>query len=122
MLVPTMNEIIDEKHLEAYCNEEKSTNDDDYRLYASTRTVLQNILERIEMIFRYYKTREIGNEINLILLSGGLSNLGGIEKLFTDFFNVPSVKIKALNKVKFDGDLPKYANAIGGLIRLDGVK
>ena len=74
------------------------------------------------MIFRYYRTREIGNDINLVLLHGGLSNIKGIDKLFTESFNIPCVKLDSISKVKFNGNLSKYANAIGGLIRLDGVK
>lgn len=103
-------------------SEEVCSINEDSKLCETTRNVLQNIIDRVEMIFRYYKTREIGNDINLILLSGGLSNIGGIEKLFTDFFDKPSVKMNSLNKIKFNGDLPKYANAIGGLIRIGGTK
>ena len=94
----------------------------DSELAQTARSVLQDIMERVEMIFRYYKTREIGNDINLILLSGGLSNVGGIEKLFSEFFDISTVKLSSLNRVKFNGDLPKYANAIGGLIRVGGDK
>lgn len=103
-------------------SEEVCNIDKDPKLCEGTRNVLQNIIDRVEMIFRYYKTREIGNDIDLILLSGGLSNISGIEKLFTDFFNIPCVKLQTLNRVKFNGDLPKYANAIGGLIRVGGAK
>lgn len=99
-------------------SEEVCSINEDSKLCETTRNVLQNIIDRVEMIFRYYKTREIGNDINLILLSGGLSKIVGIEKLFTDFFDKPSVKMNSLNKIKFNGDLPKYANAIGGLIRV----
>lgn len=94
----------------------------DYEIYLKTKEGLLAIIDRIEMIFRYHRTREIGNEINLVLLHGGLSNINGIEKLFTESFNIPCVKLDSISKVKFNGNLSKYANAIGGLIRLDGVK
>ena len=92
---------------------------EDYEIYQKTEETIRAIIDRIEMIFRYYRTREIGNEINLVLLHGGLSNINGIEKLFTDSFNIPCVKLDSISKVKFNGNLSKYANAIGGLIRLD---
>ena len=95
---------------------------EDYEIRTKTMEALRAIIDRIEMIFRYYRTREIGNEINLVILHGGLSNIPGIEKLFSDFFNIPCVKLDSISKVKFNGNLSKYANAIGGLIRLDGVK
>ena len=96
--------------------------DEDYEICFKTIQGLREIIDRIEMIFRYYRTREIGNEINLVLLHGGLSNINGIEKLFSESFNIPCVKLDSISKVKFNGNLSKYANAIGGLIRLDGVK
>jgi type IV pilus assembly protein PilM len=92
---------------------------EDYEIYQKTEETIRAIIDRIEMIFRYYRTREIGNEINLVLLHGGLSNINGIEKLFTESFNIPCVKLDSISKVKFNGNLSKYANAIGGLIRLD---
>lgn len=98
------------------------TNDDNYKFYAGTKEALKAIIDRIEMIFRYYRTREIGNEINLVILHGGLSNIPGIEKLFSESFNIPCIKLNSISKLKFNGNLSKYANAIGGLIRLDGMK
>ena len=92
---------------------------EDYEIYLSTKETLQAIIDRIEMIFRYYRTREIGNEINLVLLHGGLSNINGIEKMFSESFDIPCVKLESISKLKFNGNLSKYANAIGGLIRLD---
>lgn len=96
--------------------------DEDYEVYSKVKEGLKAIIDRIEMIFRYHRTREIGNEINLVLLHGGLSNINGIEKLFSESFDIPCVKLDSISKVKFNGNLSKYANAIGGLIRLDGVR
>lgn len=103
-------------------NERLSTISDAFMVLEGTREVLQDLMEKTEMIFRYYTTRNLGNEINLVLLHGGLSNMNGMEKLFSDYFSVPCIKFNSLNKIKFNGDLSKYAVSIGGLIRLDGVK
>ena len=90
-------------------------------LVQGIRSYFNDMLDRIEMIFRYYKTREIGNDIGLILLHGGMSNIKGIDKFFNNYYDKPCVKLSSLSKVKFNGDLSKYANAIGGLIRLGEV-
>lgn len=95
---------------------------DYYRLINIVRTSLINLCERIEMIFRYYLTRETGNNINFILLQGGLSNINGIDNLFSNYFNIPCVKPSNLDKIKWSGDLSKFSNAIGGLIRINEVQ
>ncbi len=83
---------------------------------------LYALLDKIEMIFRYYKTREVSNEINLILIHGELSKLNGVEKLFRDFFDLDAVVLRNLENIQIDKDLNVYANAIGGLIRHSEVK
>jgi type IV pilus assembly protein PilM len=80
------------------------------------------ILDGIDMVFRYYSSRETENDIDLILLHGDYSNIDGIENLISRYFDIPCVKLNALDKVKFNGDLAKFANAIGALIRVNGVK
>ncbi len=80
------------------------------------------ILDGIDMVFRYYSSRETENDIDLILLHGDYSNIDGIENLINGYFDIPCVKLNTLDKVKFNGDLAKYANAIGALIRVNGVK
>lgn len=92
------------------------------RLVNITRTTIQNLLENIEIVFNYYTSREDENEINYILLQGGLSNLNGIDNMFSNYFNIPSIQINNLDKIKWNGDLSKYSNAIGGFIRIEEVK
>jgi type IV pilus assembly protein PilM len=81
----------------------------------------KDILYQIEMIFRYYRTREIGKEINLIVIHGTMSDINGIEEMFSNYFDRPCIKLDSLSKVKFNEDLSKYAVAIGGLIRVGEV-
>lgn len=94
---------------------------DQYRILNILRTTLFNLMEKVEMVFRYYNTREAGNTINFILLQGGLSNIKGMDNLFSNYFNIPSVKLSNLDKIKWSGDLSKFSNAIGGLIRSNEV-
>lgn len=101
----------------------KPSADDEYALFKETlRDNIYEILDRVEMIFRYYKTREVSNEINLVLVYGGLSSIKGIDKMCIDFFDMDSAVLRSLNKIKFNDRLGLYANAIGGLVRLSEVK
>lgn len=95
---------------------------DYFRLVNLTRTTLVNLMEKIEAIFRYYTSRESSNKINLILLQGGLSKISGLDNLFSNYFNISSIKLSSLDKVNIDGDLNTYCNAVGSLVRLVEVK
>lgn len=95
---------------------------DYYRIINITRLTINNLLEKAEMIFKYYTSRESGNNINLVLLQGGISNINGVDNLFSNYFNIPSIKLSTLDKIKWSGDLAKYSNSIGGLIRIDEVQ
>lgn len=103
-------------------NKKPSGEGDEVAAIETFRDSLYEIYDKIEMIFRYYKTREVSNEINLILLYGGLSKIKGIEKMFRDFFGIDTVVLNSMERVKLNGDLNRYANAIGGLIRYSEVK
>lgn len=82
------------------------------------RSIIEDLLEEISMIFRFYFTRDWGNAINYIVLQGGLSNVIGIENLFSNYFNIPTLTLKKLDNVRTKYDISKFSNAIGGLIRL----
>lgn len=95
---------------------------DYYRLLNLTRSTIDNIMEKIEMVFKYYTSREAENDINFTLLQGGLSNINGVDNLFSNYFSIPSVKLNSLDKIKWTDDMSKYSNAIGGLIRIEEVQ
>jgi type IV pilus assembly protein PilM len=80
------------------------------------------LLDSVEMIIRYYKTREVANDVNLIMIYGRFSELKGLAKLFNGFFDVEATVLKYLPNIEFSGDISKYANAIGGLVRRKEVK
>jgi len=103
-------------------SQKKTGLDDEVILTESLRDSIYGILDMIEMIFRYYKTREVSNEIDLVLLQGGLSKINGIDRLFHDFFEMEVMRLRSLENVNTSCDLSQYANAIGGLVRLKEVK
>lgn len=96
--------------------------DQEVAAVSSLRGNLSSVLEKIDMVFRYYNSRESENNIELVMIYGDYSYVDGIEELMTSYFDIPCVKLISLDKVKFFGDLAKYANAIGALIRVNGVK
>lgn len=101
------------------------TNDEfsDYnRMVNIVKLSIDNIIEKVETVFRYYISRESGNIINYIVLQGGLAKINGVDSIFSNYFNIPSIYIESLDKIKWNGDLITYSNAIGGLIRKKEVK
>lgn len=100
---------------------ETEAESDEKSMLEEARKGLHEIADKIEMVIRYYRTRDMENNIDLLLLHGPLSQVKGIEELFIHFFDIPCVKLNSIDKLKFDGDLSKYGNAIGGLIRVSEV-
>lgn len=96
-------------------------NKDYSRVADVIKTSIISLSERIDTIFRYYLSRNPNNEINLIILTGGISNINGLDNLFSNIFNIPSVQLKYLDNIKFKGEISNYANAIGSIIRVTGV-
>ena len=96
--------------------------DQDVAVVSSLKGNLSVILDRIDMVFRYYNSRETDNKIELVLVYGNYSHVDGIEGLMSSYFDIPCVKLISLDKIKFYGHLTVYANAIGALIRVNGVK
>lgn len=80
------------------------------------------LIESVQSVIRYYTSRTQTNVVDLILLQGRYSNLNGMKDFFEENLGINTVRLESLDKVKFDGDLSIYANAIGGLIRRDEVK
>lgn len=85
------------------------------------RTSMVLLSEKIDMVFRYYLSRRPDNTINLILITGGVSNIKGLDNMFSNIFNIPAISIKTLDNVDFKGNFSDYANSIGTIIRTSGV-
>lgn len=85
------------------------------------KTSIESIMDKIDKVFKYYASREADNSIETLLLYGGLSRVKGIDKLFSNYFNLPAVVLDNTSKIHLAGDVNKYASCIGALIRDDGV-
>jgi type IV pilus assembly protein PilM len=95
--------------------------DEDYseknRLSNVVKTSIEEMMCMVDKVFSYYTSRDVNNKIHMILLYGGISNINGIENLFSNYFSIPTVKIETLNKVLIQRDLNKYINCVSSLIR-----
>lgn len=85
------------------------------------KTTIEGIIDRIDKVVKYHISKQIDNEIDIVLLYGGLSNINGVEKLFANYFNIPTFNIKKIDKVNTLDDVNKYLNCISALIRDDEV-
>ena len=92
---------------------------------AVVRDIVEKWTYEIDRIFKFYKSRDIGNKIDRIFIYGGVSKTKGIESYLSGRFATKARRIKELSNVYFednrDGEasIEKYVNAIGALIRLD---
>ena len=96
--------------------------EDNHQILDIIHLELRNLIEQLEMIFRYYITRSAQNNIDLLLLQGGINYIEGLNQIFTDFLNLPTERLEKLDGLQFDGPLWDYANAIGSLIRKGDMK
>lgn len=85
------------------------------------RSNLIGFMDSIEMVFRYYRSMDMNNRVDLILVHGGISSLEGIEHVLKNFFEINCTLLNSLEGIDINEPMWKYANAIGGLIRKDGV-
>jgi len=92
-----------------------------HRVIDIIRTSMVLLSEKIDMVFRYYLSRRPDNTINLILITGGVSNIKGLDNMFSNIFNIPAISIESLDNVDFKGNFSDYANSIGTIIRTSGV-
>ncbi len=93
--------------------------DDSNRLVNIVRNSIENLNDRIDIVFRYYLSREIDNKINIILLYGGGANIGGLPNLFSNYFDIPTIKVEFFDSIIFPRDMTRYINSIGSIIRLE---
>lgn len=86
------------------------------------REIVDEWVEKIEKIIQFYKNRNMGNQVNNIVIFGGSSKLKGMEKYVTEKLGIKT-KIKGISKIAFksndDGKpIDDFINAIGSIIRI----
>lgn len=98
---------------------EQNTNE----LKQNSDEALAAIATHIEVAFKYYTSRKVGNAIDEVFLYGDVERIKGLENFVTDKLDMPVNTITRLNGVIDKNDvqtekMTEYINAIGALIRL----
>lgn len=92
-------------------------------LKRNSAETLAIIADHIEVAFKYYTSRKVGNAIDEVFLYGDVEYIKGLESFVTNKLDMPVNTITRLNGIIDKGDaqaekLTEYINAIGALIRL----
>ena len=53
----------------------------------------------------------------MILLYGGNVNFNWLNNLYSNYFNIPSIRVESMNNIIFYGKIYEYLNSIGALFR-----
>ncbi len=85
------------------------------------KTTIDGMMEKADRVFKYYISKEADNEIDKIILYGGLSNIKGIDRLFSNYFEIATTILETVSKVNMESNINKYINCISALIRDDEV-
>lgn len=104
-----------------YINNQSDEITEENRIINIMRFTIESLLEEIDKILKFYRARSLENNIDVILLQGGMARIQGIEELCSNFLDIETAVLESTDKIDLNIDLVKYSNAIGGLIRMDGV-
>ena len=86
---------------EGYSESSDYSDDQDAAVAIALKSDLTAILNGIDMVFRYYSSRQAHKDIELVLIYGNYSNISGIEDLMSSYLDKPCVRLNVLDKVKF---------------------
>lgn len=89
------------------------------RLVNVVRSTMNNWLDEIVKIFRYYGSRSQGKAVDIIYMYGGLSNLTGISDFVENRFKVPASQLKKVDGIELPSGIGLYdiVNTLGVLYR-----
>lgn len=96
---------------------EITDNSDESRFLNAVQNAINNAFDEARQVIRFYNSRSADNKVEAMFLTGKPFKINGIEKYATDMFEIPSVILPVS-----DDSMHLYANAIGGLVRMDGGK
>ena len=89
----------------------------------SIKSVALILIDDIIKYFEFYNSRTSGNKIDHIYLTGGTSNIHGLDLYLGSAFNITTSKLKALNRVKHKDrklaeatDIKYYTVCLGALL------
>lgn len=85
------------------------------------RQIVDDWIDKIEKIIQFYKNKNMGNQLNNIIIFGGSSKLNGMEEYMTKRLGIKT-KTNGISKIAFksndDGKpIDDFINVIGSVIR-----
>jgi type IV pilus assembly protein PilM len=109
--------MIDDVHLDDSESEEVSAN----LLSDVAKEGLEKTCDQIQMVLKYYMSRESNKEFDGLIIYGGGAKLQGIDKYMENYFKIPLVNVDINEHVnvtkkglKIDSKI--YTNALGALL------
>lgn len=88
------------------------------------RELVDEWIEKIEIILQFYRNKSIENDIEKIIIYGGSSKIKGLDKYISDKLRISVRHLKGVSNIAFkeeqdnSGKLNDFINAIGAVIRL----
>lgn len=104
-----------------YSMKENESRNNAAMLKNAIEEILITWIEEINIMFKFYKSRNTNNKIDTVYIYGGGAKLEGICEYFSDYFEIPAFKIKDITGlrnakgIKIDYDL--FLNCIGGIMK-----
>lgn len=101
--------------------------EDDVSIKIETRLVkdlLEEWIEKIEMILQFYKNKSVENDIEKVIMFGGCSKIKGLDKYISNKLGISVRPLKGVSNIAFKKDednsekLSDFMNVIGSVIRL----
>jgi type IV pilus assembly protein PilM len=85
------------------------------------RQIVDDWIDKIEKIIQFYRNKNMGNQLNNIIIFGGSSKLNGMEEYMTKRLGIKTIT-NGISKIAFksnDDGMPidDFINAIGSVIR-----
>lgn len=82
---------------------------------------LDECLDELNKVLKYYTSRSIENKIDYIYLYGGSSQFKGLAEYVSERFEIGSEILKPLDRIEFsskvkDPNFPKYIHTVGALL------
>lgn len=92
------------------------------RAVRETVHYLNDCIDEIDKVFKYYTSRSIDNKIDQIVLLGGSSEFKDLTGFFKERLDIPTNVVKRMSCLDLvtkntTEELPKYINTLGALIR-----
>lgn len=87
-----------------------------------TVAYLEDVIEEIDKVFKYYTSRSAENKIDQVYLFGGSAQITDLVELFSERLELPVKVVKTINNLDYAGKnepdkMNAYVNAVGALVR-----